>query len=350
MQLQSAVSRAKAVKDVFGAKNVTFLAGSIAYSAFVSLVPLVLFVLLAVSVFGVPELQQRIVEVTTESVSPSVGGVIEVMIEQQRGAGAGSTVGASVIGALTLAWGAIKVFRGLDTAFSEIYETTARESFVGQIKKSLLVLLTLTLGILAMVGATGVVAVFSSVPLVGVLVPLLLVVGLCVAFFPMYYLFPDADHEPRDVIPGTVVGAVGWTVLQVLFQVYVSLSGGGGGNLIAGILLLVTWLYFSGVVLLLGAVVNAVGAGRAGETGDARDEPSVLNREMDRGEAATYLRRLREDLTGRFEGMLPTDSGPLAERDPPRGPISVAEWAREDEEGATHEVRLLWDSGGERGE
>ncbi|WP_267640066.1 YihY/virulence factor BrkB family protein [Haloarchaeobius amylolyticus] len=257
MDLQSVVARAKLVKRVFSEKNVTFLAGSIAYSAFVSLVPLLLFFFLAVSVFGAPELQQRIVEVTTSSVSPSVGGVIEVMLEQQNDAGTGSTVGASIIGVLTLVWGAIKVFRGIDTAFSEVYETTARESFVGQVKKSLLMLVTLTLGVVAMVGATSVVAFFSFVPFVGVVVPLVLVVGLVVAFFPMYYLFPDVDLEPRAVLPGTVVAAVGWTVLQVLFQIYASLSG-EDGNLVASILLLVTWLYFSGVVLLLGAVVNAV--------------------------------------------------------------------------------------------
>ena len=273
MEIQSIASQAKMTKTVFSEKNVTFLAGSIAYSAFVSLIPLILFFFLAVTVFGAPELQQRIITVATSNLSPSVGGVIKVMINQQGNTGTGSTIGASIIGILTLVWGAIKVFRGLDTAFSEIYETTAQESFIGQVKKSLLVLITLTLGIIAMVVATSVVA-FLSIPFIGVVVPLLLVVGLVVAFFPMYYLFPDINVEPRDVLPGTIVGAVGWAVLQVLFQVYVSLSG-GGGNLIASILLLVTWLYFSGVVLLLGAVVNAVVIGRAHTVLKAEIEPSA---------------------------------------------------------------------------
>ena len=273
MEIQSIASQAKMTKKVFSEKNVTFLAGSIAYSAFVSLIPLILFFFLAVTVFGAPELQQRIITVATSNLSPSVGGVIKVMINQQGNTGTGSTIGASIIGILTLVWGAIKVFRGLDTAFSEIYETTAQESFIGQVKKSLLVLITLTLGIIAMVVATSVVA-FLSIPFIGVVVPLLLVVGLVVAFFPMYYLFPDINVEPRDVLPGTIVGAVGWAVLQVLFQVYVSLSG-GGGNLIASILLLVTWLYFSGVVLLLGAVVNAVVIGRAHTVLKAEIEPSA---------------------------------------------------------------------------
>lgn len=174
--------------------------------------------------------------------------------------------------------------------------------------------------------------------------PLFLVVGLGVAFFPMYYLFPDAGMESRDVLWGTIVGAVGWSLLQVLFQAYVSLSGSGSGNLIASILLLVTWLYFGGVVLLLGTVVNAVAIGRPAEIVGGRDESSALNADMGRDEAAAYLRRLREDLTGSFEGLRPTTEGPIPERNPPRGTLSVTEWAREAEDGRTHEVRLRWDS------
>lgn len=344
MNIQFAVSRAKPVIRIFNEKNITFLAGSIAYSAFVSIVPLVMFFLIGVSVLGAPELQQQIVEVATESVSPSVGGVIEVMIEEQREASPDSTISSTLIGILVLVWGAINVFRALDTAFSEIYETTAGASFLGQIKKSLVVLFTLTLGAIAMVGTTTVVAFFSSVPFIGIMVPLLLVVGLCGVFFPMYYLFPDVDVAPREVVPGVIVGAVGWAILQVLFQVYVSLSGSGGGSLIASILLLVTWLYFTGVILLLGAAVNAVGLARADATVDEREESSVLETEMTRAETATYLRRLREDLTDRFEGMRPTSKGTVVERHAPRGTISITEWARETEGGTTHEVRLRWET------
>lgn len=273
MDSQSGVSQAKLVKEIFSEKNVTFLAGSIAYSAFVSLVPLLMFVLLAVS-FVNPQLQQQVISVATNNVSPSVGGVIQVMIEQQSGAGAGSTITASIIGILTLVWGALKVFRGIDTAFSEIYETTAQESFAGQIKDGLVMLVALTLGIVAMVAATNIVAFFSFVPFIEFVVPLLLVVGLVIAFFPMYYLFPEIDVEPRDVLPGALFGAIGWAILQVLFQVYASLAG-SDSNLIASILLLVTWLYFSAVILLLGAVINAVLIGRASEIIETEAEPST---------------------------------------------------------------------------
>ena len=343
MDVQSAVSRVKPVIRVFREKNVPFLAGSIAYSAFVSIVPLVLFFVIGVSVLGAPELQEQVIDVATENVTPSVGGVIEVMVEEQRGAGAGSTIGSSLIGIVVLGWGAIRVFRALDTAFSEIYETTDQGSFLDQIKQSLVVLFTLALGAVAMVSTTTVVAFFPSIPFIRVVVPLLLIAGLCVAFFPMYYLFPDLDLEPRDVLPGTIVGAVGWAILQVLFQTYVSLTG-GEGSLIASILLLITWLYFTGVVLLLGATVNAVGLVNAGATIDEGPESSVLESEMTRSETATYLRGLREDLTGRSAEAQPTSEETVVERNSPSVPISVTEWARETEDGTSHEVRVEWDA------
>jgi membrane protein len=82
-----------------------------------------------------------------------------------------------------------------------------------------------------------------------------------VAFFPIYYVFPDVDVTAWEILPGVVVAAVGWALLQGLFQIYVAHSTAGGTDIVTGIMLLLTWLYFTGVVLLLGAVINAVRGG-----------------------------------------------------------------------------------------
>lgn len=68
-------------------------------------------------------------------------------------------------------------------------------------------------------------------------------------------------------------------------------------------IVVITWLYFSGVVLLLGAVINAVAGGHStgapGGTGRAAARTDVdAERSLDRDELATYLRELREELTG----------------------------------------------------
>jgi membrane protein len=42
--------------------------------------------------------------------------------------------------------------------------------------------------------------------------------------------------------------------------------------------------------------------------------------------------------------MGPASEGTVVDRNPSRGPISITEWAREAEEGTTHEVWVEWDA------
>ena len=93
-----------------------------------------------------------------------------------------------------------------------------------------------------------------------------LALGLVLAFLPMFYVFPDVDVTAREVLPGVLVAAVGWAALQGLFQVYVLVATGGGATgVLTGVMLLLTWLYFGGVIVLLGVVVNAVHGGHTDE-------------------------------------------------------------------------------------
>ena len=171
-----------------------------------------------------------------------------------------------------LVWGALKLFRGLDTAFEAIYEVDADTSIVDHVRDGLVVLLSLVLSVTAVVVATTVFsAVVDVAPVLRLALPLVLTAGLVVAFVPMYYVFPNVDVTVREVLPGALVAAVGWALLQGLFQVYVVLSTGGAAGLLTGVMLLLTWLYFSGAVLLLGVVVNAVVGGHTDDenaTGD----------------------------------------------------------------------------------
>jgi len=87
--------------------------------------------------------------------------------------------------------------------------------------------------------------------------------GLFVVFYPMYYIFPDTDVSPLEVVPGVAFAAIGLTVAQVLFTAFK--SGSTGGNIIASILVLLSWLYIIGLVILLGAAINAVLSNRSAD-------------------------------------------------------------------------------------
>lgn len=278
--VRNAVPFAKTVVKGIQEQNVPFMAASIAYQAFISLIPLLVLLFFVVSILGDEALAASVAE-TTEGFLPESGQeLLEGSIE-----GSVATTGASVIGLVTLVWGSLKIFRGLDTAFSEIYATTAENSIVSQVRDGLIVLAALSAALVAAAAASAVFALFPGIPFIGLLNPVLLVVGLTIAFLPMYYFFPDTDVSVRNVLPGVVFAAAGWAALQALFQVYVAFAGqSDSAGAVGAILLLLTWLYFGGMVLLIGAVVNAASSGHLPleEESEETGERAVVQAERER--------------------------------------------------------------------
>lgn len=301
-RLERGESFGRSVLQEIREENITFMAGSIAYQAFVSLIPLLALIFLAAAVVGDQSLASEVTGRTQSFLPPAAQNLLGGYIEGEAGGSAG---GAGVIGAVTLIWGTLKIFRGLDTAFSAIYDTEEGNSFLDQLVDGLVVLATIGGAIIAAVVATTAFAALQEIPFIGLINPLLLVIGLTVVFYPMYYRFPDVEGlTPKQVVPGVVVAAVGWSVLQALFQVYIEYAGGGstsGSDVIGAILLLLTWLYLTGLVLLLGAVVNAVIAGRTADSaGVAPAEDATDDRDTEAIHAgARTLRRERERLDRR---------------------------------------------------
>jgi membrane protein len=197
----------------------------------------------------------------------------------------------------------------MDKAFSDIYRTEDENTFVDQLKDGVVVLVALVVGVVGMVGAMSVFAAFGG-PLSQVLSLVALVVGLTLAFLPMYKFFPDAELGWTDALPGAALAAGGWMLLQYLFQLYVGVSGSGGSSgAIGAVLLLLLWLYLSALVLLLAAVVNAVLLGEfkddvgasAESDGDGDDETTALrgrlHRQRDRRQSLEHeLTRLERRL------------------------------------------------------
>lgn len=330
-------------------KNVTFMAAGIAYNAFLSLAPILIILLVVVSAVG-GGLEQRIVEISQESLP---GPIADIVAEVFQG-GAGDPA-ASVVGFIVLIWGTLKIFRGLDTAFSEIYETTAESSFTGKLVDGLIVLAAVVVAIVATIGVTALFARLANViQYIGMVTPLVLVFGLLAAFLPMYYRFPDTDVEWRYVVPGAAFAAVGWAAFQALFQVYLTFTGGSSDSLFGGVVVVITWLYFSGLVLLAGAVINAVLGGHTTEgadnTEEADDESTAafetrLKTEMNADEFAAYLRNLRARVTSSDDKRQSTTGVDDAERYPePNDSVTVTEQSKSENDEREFSVTFRWRS------
>lgn len=237
-------------------EKLTFVAGSIAYHAFLSILPLLLLVFALVNRTGTVALGDAAVRIMQAVLTEDASAVIQQGLVD-------SDASVSLLGVVFLVWGALRIFRGLDTAFSDIYETGRANTFVDQLGDGLLLLVTVTLAIVA----AGVVGRHVTVSGDGWLAlglrGLLTTAGLFVVLYPMYYVFPDADVSVLEVVPGAAFAAVGITIGQVLFATFK--AGGPGGNLVASILLLLTWLYVVGLVILLGVAINAVLSNRSND-------------------------------------------------------------------------------------
>ncbi|WP_336325373.1 YihY/virulence factor BrkB family protein [Halovenus sp. HT40] len=330
----------KRVYTEFTEKNVSLMAGGIAYSAFVSLAPLLILLFLMLTLAG-SGLESRIVELSNQWLPGPIADVVDQIFVGNSGVGS-----ASIVGLVVLIWGALKIFRGLDTAFSEIYETVDENSFADKLKDGLVVLFALGIAVLATIGTVVAFAAFSDmIPFSGYLIPLVLLGGLVIAFLPMYYVFPDRDLKLRDVLPGAVFAAVGWAVFQALFQVYLTFSDPSAGSFAGSIIVVITYLYFSSLILLLGAVINAAAGGhstgRPGGVGrGARPHQTKREQSLNRAELAAYLRALDERLTtpGKRGQADEDHSIPRSE-----GEIDLVEYYSQDEEaGERWTVQLSW--------
>jgi membrane protein len=313
-------------------ENLTFMAGSIAYHAFVSLLPLLVLVLLALESVGGSALAELVLGIVQGAFTSEGRDLIVDAVRQ------GSEFsGASVVGVAVLVWATLRIFRSFDQAFSDIYETERRNTILDQFVDGVVVFGAVATAVVvtALVrtqlsfefGAGG-----------AVLQTAFVLVALTLALFPMYYVFPDADHGAVGAVPGTVVAAVGVTTLEALFRVYVELSSTSESyGLVGAIVVLVTWVYFNGFVILLGAVVNAVMTNR---TRDVVIEPVIgdyrvgLDSETDE-EIAIRLEDLEDALEGAEavtvvvddrEVVLPVPETVTVERDPERELGLEFEW------------------------
>lgn len=236
--------------------DINFMAGSIAYSAFLSLLPLLLLLLVVTAALGNQTINEEVVGLARRYLSPTGEALLFSALME-----ASDRAGASLLGVVSLLWGMLRVFRGLSAAFDELYGEN-QTGFVRQVIDGVVVFLVIA--VVTVGTAVGVALVAAGDhPLAVYLSPIVLVGGLVIAFYPMYYVFPDPDLHPIEPLPGAVVAAVGWGILEFAFGVYADLVNTVSVyGLVGSVILLLVWLYGVAFLLLLGATINVVLAGR----------------------------------------------------------------------------------------
>jgi membrane protein len=245
--------------------QVPLLGAGVAFYALLSLFPAII---AGVSIYGLvadPRTVQDQINQLTEMLSPETAEIVGTQLEQVT-SGAGGALGlATVIGILTALWSASSGMKALITGVNLAYDESEGRKFAKL--RGLAILFTLGAMVLMAVALTLIVAfpaLADSWPTVlrwtvGVLRWPLLAVLLIVGLAVLYRYAPDRD-EPRWtwVSWGSAVATVLWVLASIGFSVYANSFGNYNKTYgaLAGVIILMFWLYLTAVIVLVGAELN----------------------------------------------------------------------------------------------
>lgn len=234
-------------------RDVSFLAGGIAFFAFLSLIPAMVLVLAVGSLVGGEAFAGRVLALVESYLSAEGTQILSEALEDSRG-----LAGVSAISGGFLLWSSLKVFRAIDVAFDRVYRIDGSTSLLEQLRNGTVVSLVITAGIGVLLAVQTLLAQIAGVGMLAFLGWPATVTGLFVVLFPLYYWLPPVEQSVRAVLPGTCFGVVGIVVLGQSFESYTVLASQYQAYGAAGaVLLFLLWLYFGALILIGGAVVNA---------------------------------------------------------------------------------------------
>jgi membrane protein len=227
-----------------------------------------------------------------------------------------------VIGLAGLMWSGSALFGAIEHAFDAIYRVPTR-SFVRQKAMGVLMMLLFAVVAVLLIASSSALALLRSLPLVPDAVvaaapflaaaqPVVGIVAGLVLFAAMYYVVPNRRMALRYVWPGTLLAGVGFYVLSLLFPIYLGIAGRGMnqyGKTLSVLFVFMAWAYFVGLIVMLGAELNAVllnpeGATRTGSEspGPPEPEPATVRPASIRGRAAWPGRGRRRRPSGPASG------------------------------------------------
>lgn len=190
--------------------------------------------------------------------------VIEVVDNQYTG-----LLGVSI--ALSM-WAASSGFRAVIKGVNKAYDIKETRSFI----KRVIIAILFTFALALVIMLTLAMLVFGDLigNYLGTLLPFdhlitimwnilryFIVIFVMIFIFASIYRFTPAENRRwREVYPGAIVSTIGWIVVSAGFSYYVNNFSNYSrlyGSL-GAVFVLMTWLYISSMILILGAEINSV--------------------------------------------------------------------------------------------
>jgi membrane protein len=255
--------------------HVMAFAGNLTYKALFAVFPFFTFLLSLLGIFNATDLVKTTIDklsgVVPQSATTFIKGQLLGITQSQ--AESAFTFGAIISIALAL-WGVSGAFRSVMEAMNVMYEVEEDRPFWKVYGLSIFMSLAV---IILLVGALVLVVFGQSI---GVTVADLVGLGsvfatvwsilqwpvvACVVLFAfalIYYFAPAAKQRFRWISPGSILAFVFWLIFSLLFSLYASTFGGNSysetyGSL-AGVIVLMLYVYYSALIMLVGAEMNQV--------------------------------------------------------------------------------------------
>ena len=248
--------------------DVLGLAAQLSYYFFLALFPAILFLLALASFFPL----SNITDDVGRSLGPFVSAqVLDLIQEQMRRLANNENGGLLTFGVAGALWSSSAAIVSIVGALNRAYDIEEGRPWW----KVRLIAIGLTLGVAAIVlvalslvlvgptvaeklgTTTGWGAPFEWAWLVlqWPLVFALVATGIGL----IYYFGPDADQDWVWITPGAVTATILWLVISLLFKLYVAnfTDYEGSYGTVGGVMVVLLWLYVSGIAILTGAELNA---------------------------------------------------------------------------------------------
>lgn len=246
------------------------MAAQIAFYTMLGLFPFLIFLLSIVSTFPIGEaLQPALLEALADQMPQEAANyVAEVVLNLLPT----TNQGLLSVGLLASLWSASMAIGALITTINRAYNIRPRRNMLQQ--KLLSIILTLALSglwLMAMtiilVGPSLTQSMFEFMGIASetntfwtsVRLPMAFVLNL-LALSILYYIAPEAKQRFRWILPGAVTATVLWMAASSAFREFLANFGAYNktyGSL-AALVILMMWLWLSGLVFLLGAEINSL--------------------------------------------------------------------------------------------
>lgn len=84
-------------------------------------------------------------------------------------------------------------------------------------------------------------------------------IAIILVFIFLYYSAPNRRMRFKEVLPGAIIASISWVIVSFAFSFYANNLGNYTAvyGSLGGIFALLTWIYLSSIIFLLGAEINA---------------------------------------------------------------------------------------------